>query len=333
MEKVAILGAGRWGITLSLILEEKGFFPILWDMNGEYLEEVEKKRKIFSNISIPTSIRFCKDLKEVLEETNILFFATPSSLLRKVALQIGKNGMRKMIICGTKGLEEETGARMSQIIKECIEREPVVISGPTHAEELVLKLPSAMVAASSNIEEAEKVQNMLSTPYLRIYTNTDIVGVEVCGALKNVIAIAAGICDGLSLGDNAKAALITRGLAEIKRFGLWMGAHPLTFMGLAGVGDLVVTCTSSWSRNRRFGELLAKGLSAIEAERRINETIEGIKTVLAVKRLSEYFSLELPICEKVYEVIYCGLAPKEALCALMRRPQKMEETQIIEVRR
>ena len=268
-------------------------------------------------------------MREALEHAELVLFAAPSSAMRQVAIQAAPL-LRSdaLIIHATKGFEVESMERMSQVLAAELGRTPaeiVVLSGPSHAEEVVGKLPTTVVVSSELPQPAEDAQDALINSYFRVYTNSDVVGVEVAGAIKNIIALGAGLSDGLGFGDNAKAALLTRGLAEITRLGTAMGASPMTFAGLAGVGDLVVTCTSPHSRNWRAGSMLASGLSLEDVLQRMGMVVEGVRTTKSAHALAARYGVEMPITEQLYEVLFQGKDPREAVESLMQRDRRTSE--------
>jgi glycerol-3-phosphate dehydrogenase (NAD(P)+) len=333
--KVCILGGGCWGIALScLLLNKKCKVKV-------YEPVYEKYRKLCSSryletlpqvARIPEEIEITNDIQYSVEDSEIIIFALPSVVVRKYASKVKSfvnNDKVRVIISATKGIETETFMRMSEVISQelGLSEKIAALSGPTHAEEVCQQnIPTACVVAGVNKEVALFAQQLLFTEHFRVYTNDDIIGVELGGALKNIYAIAAGICDGLKLGDNTKAALVTRALAELTRFGTRLGGKLTTFLGLAGVGDLIVTCYSSHSRNNNFGKKLAQGLSTQQALQEINMTVEGVITVKAVHNYCSRNELdvEMPIAEEVYKVVYEGKSVRDALKSLIHRSPKHE---------
>lgn len=325
MAKITVLGPGGWGIALALTANANGNDVTLWSAFSSEVEMLCKNRcnnKLLDGITIPDEINITDDISRA-NGSDIVIMAVPSFAVRETAKKLV--GINFGIIANaSKGIESPSGKRMSEVILSCLPNVRVVsLSGPTHAEEVSRKIPTTIVAASEDIDAAVLVQNALGNSFFRVYTNDDIIGAEIGGALKNVIAVASGIIDGIGCGDNTKAALVTRGISEITRLGVAMGANESTFLGLTGIGDLVVTCTSSHSRNHRYGELLGKGVDTKEALERVG-TVEGYHAALAAMELSKKYRVELPICEQCYEIMYNGEDCKKALDILMNRPLKSE---------
>jgi glycerol-3-phosphate dehydrogenase (NAD(P)+) len=282
-----------------------------------------------NNITIPEDIIYTGDMDEVLnDKPDIIIFAVPSQATRAVAEQASRHIKRKaVIISASKGLEKGTCLRMSQVIASCFPKSyPVIpLVGPTHAEEVAKGLPSAIVAGSRKKKVTSYIQKALSTPTFRIYSNTDTIGVEIASSLKNIIAIAAGLADGLGWGDNTKSALVTRGLAEMVRFGKKFGAKERTFYGLAGMGDLITTCTSEHGRNLRLGKMIAKGIDLKEAREQLVQVTEGVKACTIVKEIAMQKKIDMPITMQVYNVLFEGIDPKQATISLMERKVKRED--------
>jgi len=330
-EKIGILGGGSWGTTLAILLYEKGLSVKIWEFSAEQVEIISKRRenvKFLPGIFIPHEIEITNYLQDVVKDAKVIIIALPSQAVREVVERIATMiTANVMIVSGVKGLEIATMKRISEVIKEYLNDETKigVISGPSHAEEVSRKIPTAIVASAEDEETAKFIQALFLTPNLRVYTNTDLVGVELGGALKNIIAIAAGISDGLGLGDNTKAALITRGLVEIIRIGRILGAKESTFLGLSGLGDLVVTCTSKYSRNRHLGEMIGKGMSLQQVLNEMVMVAEGIPTTKAAKELAKKMNIELPITNEVYNVLFEMKNPRQAVSDLMLRTAKAEE--------
>ena len=327
--KVTVLGAGGWGTTLALVLHERNAEVTLWEFFEDYAALLDKTRentKFLKGIKIPGSIKITSDLKEAVESAEILVLAVPSHIMRSLAEKIKKLDYKKKIFVSVaKGVEQETLKPMSGVISGVLGRVKfAVLSGPSHAEEVALKKPTTVVAASKNRKLAEKIQELFSTNYFRVYANTDVRGVEIGGSLKNVIAIAAGIVDGMEAGDNTKAALITRGLAEMRRLGVRLGAHDSTFFGLSGIGDLVVTCASTHSRNRSVGEQLGRGKKIAEILKGMEMVAEGVKTSLSAYKLSKKYRVEMPITTEIYRIIYEDKSPYDSVRDLMNRALKSE---------
>jgi len=325
MLKIAIIGTTSWGTTLGFIIAQKGVHVGLWARTTPEATELRKKGPdpiLLPGINFPDQLTITSNLKEVFEEARAVILAVPSQSMRQniklVAPHLNKS---MLIISAAKGLEIGSGKRMSQVIAEEIapnfRANICVLSGPNLSREVLRGLPAASVVAAEDNAIARRVQRMLTTPDLCVFTNTDVVGVELGGALKNIIALGAGIADGLSYGDNAKAAFLTRGLTEITALGVALGAYPLTFSGLAGLGDLVATCTSPLSRNHYVGEELAKGRSLTEIIGSMEEVAEGVSTTLVALNLAQKLGLEMPITEKVYQVLYEGIDPLQAAAEMM----------------
>lgn len=327
---VAVIGAGAWGTALALVLARKGIAVKLFEYFPDYAVELQQTRenhKFLPGVKIPENIMITNDLKEAILPESIVVLVVPSQALRSVMKKISHANLApKAIISAAKGVEENSLARMSEIIEEEFEGhcDIGVLSGPSHAEEVARQLPCTVVAASHHEAVSKEVQNLFTDDYFRVYTSSDVVGVELGGSLKNVIALAAGVLDGLQLGDNAKAALLTRGLAEITRLGVACGAKPETFAGLSGMGDLVVTCTSRHSRNRRVGEELGRGRKLQEILDEMEMVAEGVKTTRSAYALGKRFQVELPIINEVYQILFEDKSPESAVRLLMQRPNKSE---------
>ncbi len=327
---ISVIGAGGWGTALSIILNQRHNRVILFEYFRDYAEVLTQKReniKFLKGIKISEDILITNDLQKAINESKIIVLAVPSHFMRNILLEIKRFDCKnKLFISVTKGIEQKSLLTMSQIIKEIIRKADVaVLSGPSLALEVARKVPTTVVVASKNISIAEKTQNIFFTNYFRVYTSEDVLGVELGGALKNVIAIAAGILDGMGIGDNTKAALITRGLAEIKRLGVKMGAKEETFSGLSGLGDLIVTCSSKLSRNRRVGEELGRGKKIKEIIKNMEMVAEGVKTTLSAYKLSKKYSVEMPIITEIYNVLYKNKPIYESMADLMSRSPKSEK--------
>lgn len=327
---IAFLGGGSFGTALGVMLSKKGHCIRIWDRNSDVIEDINTKReniKYLPNIVIPNGVRAYNNIEEVVNGVEYVVLSVPSHVIRKICkiLQniIGKN---IVIICIAKGIEEETGKRLSEVISDELPDNPVVIiSGPSHAEEVALDIPTAVAVSSVNMNYAENVQDLFMTNKFRVYTNDDIVGVEIGGAVKNIIALAAGISDGIGFGDNTKAALMTRGMSEITRIGLRLGGKHETFSGLTGMGDMIVTCTSMHSRNRRAGILIGKGKSVSEAVKEVGMVVEGINACKAFYELKEKIGVSMPITNELYNVLFNNKEPKYAVYELMTRDKKDEK--------
>lgn len=334
-KKIAVLGAGSWGSTLASVLIENGHDVTLYTNVVEQAAELNEKHtneQYMPGFKYSEKLRATTDLEEALTDTDAILFVVPTKVTRLVAKQVkevlAKLKQRPMVIHASKGLEIGTHKRISEIIhEELTDRycsSIVVLSGPSHAEEVARHDITLITAASEEEKAAKQVQDMFTNNYLRIYTNNDVVGVETGAAFKNVIAIGAGILHGLGYGDDAKAALMTRGLAEVARLGMAYGASPLTFMGLSGVGDLIVTCTSVHSRNWRCGDQLGQGKPLDEVIEDMGMVIEGINTAKAAYDLSREEHIEMPITEAIYNVLYNKADIKEEIGSLMTRDSKSE---------
>jgi len=326
--RVSIIGAGGWGTALSIQASTKNSV-ILWVYSEDEARPIRDRRvneDYLPGINIPESIEVTTDVEKATK-SDILIFSVPTKFFRGVVKKFKEYIVKnQIVVSASKGFEYPSEMRMSEILKEEIPQAgaPVVISGPSHAEEVAREVPTSVVAASYDENKAEVVQKVLSTESFRLYRNNDVVGVEISAAVKNVIAIAAGIVRGLGFGDNTMAALITRGLAEIKRFGLKMGAKNETFLGLAGAGDLIVTCISHHSRNGRVGEELAKGKNIQQILASTKMVAEGVDTVKSIVNFEKEYNIEMPISHAVYDIIYNQKKPYEALKGLMTRPLKNE---------
>ncbi|MGG0655578.1 NAD(P)H-dependent glycerol-3-phosphate dehydrogenase [Rummeliibacillus pycnus] len=332
MNRVAVLGAGSWGTSLAIVLAENGHNTLLWSHRKEQANEINIQHtnaKYLPSTILPNNLKATSDIAEAVEHAEIIVMAVPTKGIRETCQKMLQTLDKEILFVHvSKGIEPNTLLRISEIMREEIPakyiEDIVVLSGPSHAEEVVQHHPTTVAAACENIESAEKIQDLFMNQYFRVYTNQDVVGVEIGGALKNVIALAAGAVDGLGFGDNAKAALITRGLAEISRLGVKMGANPLTFAGLAGMGDLIVTCTSVHSRNWRAGNMLGKGLTLDEILEQMGMVVEGVRTTKAAHQLSEKYDVSMPISEALYSVLFNGEDPHESVEKLMLREKKEE---------
>ncbi|MCX7908051.1 MAG: NAD(P)-dependent glycerol-3-phosphate dehydrogenase [Ignavibacteria bacterium] len=325
---VGIIGIGAWATSLAILLNANENSVIVWSSESELIEEIKRtneNRKYFPGVSIPKEIFFTNN-KFDLQDCDLLVQAVPTQFVAKVLNKEHFDLNTKQIVNVAKGIEKTTLRRISEILLDfgVDENNYSILTGPSHAEEVVKKVPTAVVVASKNSNLSRLVQKVFSNSFFRVYSSEDVIGCEIGGALKNVIAIAAGIIDGLELGDNSKAALITRGLAEITRLGVAMGANPLTFSGLSGLGDLIVTCNSKYSRNRFVGEQLARGKKLREIIEGMNSIAEGVDTTISAYNLSRKYNVELPITNKVYEIMFEDLDPREALISLMLRETKPE---------
>ncbi len=330
MSNIGVLGAGTWGMALARMLHNNGHTVCVWSALKREVEEFSATRRHpnLPGMEIPVEISFTEDIAEVCRQRDILLFAVPSPFVRSTARQakpyISDN---QIIVDVAKGIEADTLLTMTGIIAQEIANPTVklvALSGPTHAEEVAKDLPTTIVSACEDQKVAELVQNVFWGTCMRVYTNDDVLGVELCGAVKNVIALASGIATGLGYGDNAKAALITRGMAEISRLGIAMGCKAQTFGGLAGIGDLIVTATSIHSRNNRCGMLIGKGVPVEEAIKQTGMVVEGINALPAVMALKEKYAVEMPIVEAAWQIVKEGVAPETVVQQLMGRDRKPE---------
>lgn len=327
--KVSVIGSGSWGTAVAVMLANKGYEIKLWSWIQEETDRLTRDREnkeFLPGVPFPENICCTHDIKECCDNSDLIITAAPSPATRTTAKTLAphvKPGQKLVNI--SKGLENGSLKRLSEVYKEEIPQADIsVMSGPSHAEEVSRGLPTTNVVASEHEETAKYIQDILMSDNFRIYTSTDIIGVELGGALKNVIALCAGISDGLGYGDNTKAALMTRGLAEIARLGEAMGAKPVTFMGLSGVGDLIVTCTSMHSRNRRAGILLGEGNSLEETLNKVHMVVEGVNTATAAHELAHRYKVEMPIVEQAYGILYEGKNARDAVLSLMTREKKGE---------
>lgn len=328
MASIGVIGAGTWGTALSLMLCQNGHQVMVWSAIETEIEEMERTRlhKNLPDVTIPKRIRLTADLREAMAEKDILVLAVPSVFIRSTAARM-REYLRygQIVINVSKGIEESSLKTMSQVIEEEIPNaEVAVLSGPSHAEEVSRGIPTTCVAGAHRKKTADYIQSVFMSPVFRVYTSPDMLGIEVGAALKNVIALAAGIADGLGYGDNTKAALITRGIAEITRLGVKMGGKAQTFAGLSGIGDLIVTCASMHSRNRRAGILIGKGYSMEAAMKEVQMVVEGVYSAKAGLLLSEQYGCDMPIVEQVNRVLFDGKSVKEAVEELMLRDRRIE---------
>ena len=328
MENITVVGAGSWGLALGLLLNAQGHNVTFWCYSEEEKEEIlqhRENKRCLPGIKIPLEINFTIDMKESLKKADVVVLAVPSKGVRTTALNMKPYLKKQAIVVNVaKGVEEESLLRLSEVIEEVIPNPIVVLSGPSHAEEVARHIPTAVTVSSKNLDHAYKIQDLMMTKYFRVYTNSDIIGIEIGGALKNVIALATGIIDGMGFGDNTKAALMTRGIAEMTRLGIKMGGQASTFAGLTGIGDLIVTCTSGHSRNRRAGELIGQGYTMEEAIKKVNMVVEGVPTTKACYDLMKKHDVDMPILEAIYSVIFENKPAKETIYNLMMRDKKHE---------
>lgn len=330
MKKIGILGAGTWGMALGRMLCVSGHQVTVWSAIEKEIDDFSATRRHpnLPGMVIPDSILFTKDIAAVCHEKDVLLFAVPSPFVRATARAAAPYIPHGQIIVDVaKGIEADTLFTMTQIIASEL-NDPTVklvaLSGPTHAEEVARDLPTTIVSACEDQSAAEQVQDIFWGTCMRVYTNADVLGVELCGAMKNIIALASGIATGLGFGDNAKAALITRGIVEISRLGTAMGCKEQTFGGLAGIGDLIVTATSQHSRNNRCGMLLGQGVPPAEAVKQVGMVVEGINALPAAMRLKEHYGVEMPIVEAVNAIVMLGADPMDTVRMLMGRDKKPE---------
>jgi len=327
ISRVAVIGAGAWGTALALVAADAGYDVVMWAREELVVRDINEHHynPYLANVELPERITATSSMQDCAS-CSVIVLAVPTQFIRPTLAPYLDVVKGAVLVDVSKGIEQGTHLRVSEILDD-IGAEPeayVVLSGPSHAEEVGRRMPTTVVAASANARAADIVQDVFCTDVFRVYTSTDVVGVELCGAMKNVIAIAAGIIDGIGMGDNTKAALITRGLAEIARFGCAIGAEKPTFYGLAGLGDLVVTCQSKHSRNRYVGEQLGRGQSLETILGNMSAVAEGVPTTQAAMELAAVYGVELPITTKVYQIMFEGLDPRTALCELMTRPAKAE---------
>lgn len=328
MANICVLGSGGWGTAVSILLHNNGHQVTLWSYDKNECENLEKfheNKPFLPGIEIPSGIEFTNELS-ACKDKDLTVIATPSHGIRNVAQNI-KDYMSdgQIILNISKGIEENTYMTISEILKQILPMCRIaVMSGPSHAEEVSRGIPTTNVVASDNIETSQYIQDIFMSSAFRVYTSNDITGVEIGGSVKNVIALCCGILDGLGCGDNTKAALMTRGLVEMTRLGVAMGAKAETFSGLSGIGDLIVTCTSMHSRNRRAGILIGQGKSVDEAQKTVNMVVEGVRSCKAAKELADRKGVEMPIITEAYNVLFNGQSPADAIANLMSRKKKNE---------
>jgi glycerol-3-phosphate dehydrogenase (NAD(P)+) len=330
--KVGVVGAGSWGTALADLLGLKGFKVDLWVFEKEVKKQIQDDRenKVFlPGFPLSTNIFPSNDISEVVSKKDLVLIVVPSHVMRETAHEIrGHISPGTILVSASKGIENKTHLTMSGVLKETLPEIDknffAVLSGPSFAREVANKFPTVIAVASRDQKVADYIQRLFATPYFRVYTNNDMIGLELGGAVKNVIAIAAGIMDGLGLGLNTRAALITRGLTEIRRIGLELGANPRTFAGIGGVGDLVLTCTGDISRNHSVGKKIGEGMKLKEILSEMQMVAEGVKTAKSVYNLSRKLGIEMPISHEVYHVLYDNVSPKDAVHRLMTRDLKQE---------
>ncbi|MDF2535239.1 MAG: hypothetical protein K0R18_1398 [Bacillales bacterium] len=333
MKKVAILGSGSWGTALAMVLADNGHDTRLWGIEQQVIDEINNdktnKQYLPEGVVLPIGITAHTDLTQAVDDVEFIIFAVPTKAIPSVSKQLSETVKAPVsIIHVSKGIEPDSLLRISEIIEmnlpDTVMKDLVVLSGPTHAEEVSQRMITTICATSTELVAAEHVQEIFSNHYFRVYTNNDVVGVELAGALKNVIAVCAGIASGMGYGDNAKAALMTRGLSEITRLGILMGASPYTFLGLTGLGDLIVTCTSVHSRNWRCGNQLGQGKKLDEVLENMGMVVEGVRTTKAAYQLSKKYNVEMPITETLYNVLFNHADVNSSVENLMNRTKKHE---------
>ena len=332
-KEISVLGTGGWGTALSIVLHNKGHNVTLWGSTPDYVEHLKKHRenkKYLKGIEIPSDLKITSDIAEAQIETDLIVIAIPTPYVRKTIKPFKDHCLPGTpIVSVIKGIENETLMRGSEILRDVLGEQPIaLLLGPSHAEEVARKLPTTVVIACNDIQVAKEIQDIFITERFRVYTNTDVIGVEIGTSIKNVIAIAAGICDGLGFGDNSKAALITRGLAEMTRLGVAMGGQRDTFSGLAGLGDLITTCVSPYGRNRFVGEQIAKGKKLSQILEEMDQVSEGILTTKSVCKLANKYNVEMPITKEIYNVLFEDKDPIKAVNELMVREPKSEIEEI-----
>ncbi len=328
-KKIAVIGAGSFGTALAITLASRGHRVTMWARRGEQIDEMQNERinsRYLPGVGLPEEIAFTKDLKSAVQNKDILLFAVPAQKFREVfgeAIKYAEEGVP--IVNVAKGIEKETLLRLSEVAEELAPGcNYIALSGPSHAEEVARRLPTTVTVAGKDHDLAVEIQEIFSTDRFRVYTNEDLIGVELGGALKNIIALGAGISDGLKFGDNAKAAMMTRGITEMTRLGIALGARAETFSGLAGLGDLIVTCTSMHSRNRRCGILMGEGMSVDSAVKQVGMVVEGLSTAEAANMLAQKCEIEMPITRCIYHMIQGNVNANEAVEILMGRKKKNE---------
>ena len=329
---IGVIGSGSWGSAVGNLLATIGHDVHMYTRSDEQyrrMKEYGDNPHYLKDFHFAPSVQFHCDFDEAVRDTDVIVLAVPTAAIRETMEKIRDNGSRAIIVNLAKGLEQGSHLRVSEIAKAILPENPfVVLSGPSHAEEVAKLLPTTVLVCSENKDIALKVQDLFTYDAFRVYVQDDMIGVEIGGALKNIIALGAGLSDGLGYGDNAKAALMTRGITEIQCLGIALGAKPVTFQGLSGIGDLIVTCTSVHSRNWQFGNRIGKGMDVEEAIEDIGQVVEGYKTTKAAYELAKDMGIEMPITEKLYKVLYGGLEPRRAVLDLMQRPNKHENEKI-----
>jgi glycerol-3-phosphate dehydrogenase (NAD(P)+) len=347
MKRVGVLGAGSWGTALAVLLANKGIKTVLWARNQEFAKQIRKSRENKSylpDIELPAALEITSDISKAVTDKEVILFVVPSHGLREVAKQVSmaiddlsqspnhkitkSPNLPYAMVSASKGIENRTLLTMTEIMEEVLPSRLsgrlAALSGPSFAQEVASSIPTAVTIAASEHKLCTGLQDLFTTETFRVYTSLDLMGVQLGGALKNVMAIASGISDGMGFGTNTRAALITRGLAEMSRLGMRLGANPLTFTGLAGLGDLVLTCTGDLSRNRQVGLKLGQGQSIDTILKEMSMVAEGVKTTNSVYAMAEKYKVEMPITNQVYRVLYQGLDPKDAVNELLTRPPRQE---------
>lgn len=328
-KSIGVLGGGSWGTALAILLANKSYNVDIWVRNKEKsleMNNIRENKRYLPDVKFPEGLNVISDLEKTIYKKDVVLLAVPTHGVRE-ALNSAKEYINKnqIIVNVAKGIENDSLSRISQIVYEILpDNKYAILSGPSHAEEVATNIPTTVVSASYDIETAHYIQDLFITPTFRVYTNPDVIGVELGGALKNIIALGAGISDGLKYGDNTKAALMTRGIFEMARLGEKLGANPNTFSGLAGIGDLIVTCTSMHSRNRRAGILIGQGKSMEESIKEVGMVVEGIKTTKSAYILAKEYNVSMPITSEIYSVLYKNADVKESVDRLMQRDKKYE---------
>ena len=332
MKRIAVLGAGSWGTALAIVLADNQHEVRLWTHRQEQANEINQQHtnKKYLNTDIPEGITAYSNIGKAVQDVDAIIVVVPTKAIREVCQSLNDHltDNRVLLVHASKGIEPGTLKRVSEMMSEELKyhayEDITVLSGPSHAEEVAQRHPTTVTVSSVDSEKAEKVQNLFFNEVFRVYTSTDLVGIELGGALKNIIALGAGISDGLGFGDNAKSALITRGLAEITRLGVSLGANPLTFLGLPGVGDLIVTCTSVHSRNWRAGNLIGKGHNLDQVLQKMGMVVEGVRTAEAAYKFAEKQNIQMPITKGIYQVLFEDKDPREVVSQLMNRTKREE---------
>jgi glycerol-3-phosphate dehydrogenase (NAD(P)+) len=329
MKRITIIGDGAWGTALALLLHSKGYYVKIWGNFPEYIEEQREKRenyKFLPGVKIPRDINYTADLAEAAEKAELFVCAVPTQFIRGVFERFSAHYPRGVpVVSVAKGIEQKTLKRCTEVLEEFLGNVPLAaLSGPSHAEEVARNIPTAVVIASRNLQLSRSLQDTFMTTFFRVYTQDDIIGVELGGALKNVIALAAGMCDGLGYGDNTKSTLLTRGLVEISRLGVAAGAERLTFSGLSGIGDLITTSFSRHSRNRTLGEKIGQGISLPQVLESTEKVAEGVWTTISAREFAQRLRVSVPITNEVYKVLFDGKDSRQAVMDLMKRAKKQE---------